>query len=67
MADLKRPARRLTYEDAVDIQGRLLSGEYQFRIAADYDVNQGRIADVKKDRLHPGSYEEALRRQRDGR
>jgi hypothetical protein len=25
-------------------------------------VNQGRIADVKLGRMHPGSYDEALRR-----
>jgi len=41
---------------------RLAAGEIYSRIAARYDVNQARIADVKFGRLHPGSYEEAQRR-----
>lgn len=58
------PCHRLTFEEAVEIQIRLASGEFYSRIAADYDVNQGRIADVKFGRLHPASYEEALRRRK---
>ncbi|TGE01425.1 hypothetical protein EU555_04790 [Methylobacterium nonmethylotrophicum] len=57
-------SHRLTFEEAVDVHSRLLDGEIYSRIAASYDVNQGRIADVKFGRLHPGSYEEALRRRR---
>ncbi|MGN8092271.1 hypothetical protein [Methylobacterium sp. 22177] len=44
------------------MQMRLMAGEMYSRIAAAYDVNQGRIADVKFGRLHPTSYAEAARR-----
>ena len=63
MPNARTPCHRLTYEEAVDIQIRLMRGEMYSRIAADYDVNQGRIADVKFGRLHPGSCDEALRRR----
>jgi hypothetical protein len=56
------PSHRLTFEEAVDVHMRLAAGEIYSRIAARYDVNQGRIADVKFGRSHPGSYEEAQRR-----
>jgi hypothetical protein len=46
---------RLTYDDAVDVWLRYWNGEYQYQIAASYPVNQGRINDVLKDRLHSGS------------
>lgn len=61
---VRTPCYRLTFEDAVTIHLRLMSGEFYSRIAANFDVNQGRIADVKKHRLHPGSYDEALRRRK---
>ncbi|AUQ89386.1 MULTISPECIES: hypothetical protein [Phaeobacter] len=53
--DLRRPSKKLTFSDAVAIWGRILRGEFQNRIAADYDVNPGRISDIKMGRLHPGS------------
>ncbi|MCJ2128034.1 hypothetical protein [Methylobacterium sp. E-045] len=56
------PCHRLTFEEAVQVQLRLMNGEIYSRIAASYDVNQGRIADVKFGRLHLGSYAEAVRR-----
>lgn len=59
----RKPCHRLTYEEAVAIQIRHIDGEFHSRIARDYDINQGRISDIKKGRLHPGSYEEALRRK----
>jgi hypothetical protein len=63
MAKARRtPCHRLTYEEAVQVHLRLMSHEMYSRIAADYDVNQGRIADVKFGRLHLGSYDEAVRR-----
>jgi predicted XRE-type DNA-binding protein len=40
-----------------------MKGEFQSRIAAAFDVNQGRIADVKAGRLHPESLAEAMRRR----
>ena len=55
MNDAKKPTYTLTFEDAVDVWLRHWDGEYQHQIAADYGVNQGRICDVLKGRLHPGS------------
>ena len=60
----RRPSRRLTFEDAVAIWHRLLSGELQSRIAAEYDVNQGRVADIKMGRMFPGSFDVATGRVR---
>ncbi|CAO4192073.1 hypothetical protein LFADAHJC_LOCUS399 [Methylorubrum extorquens] len=58
----RMPCHRLTFEEAVQVHIRLMAGEMYSRTAADYDVNQGRIADVKFVRLHPTSREEAVRR-----
>lgn len=63
LAKARSPSHRLTFNEAVEIQIRLMNDEMYSRIAADYDVNQGRIADVKFGRLHLGSYDEALRRK----
>jgi len=38
----------LTPSDVSIIKARLLKGEYQHRIAADYDLNQGRISEIAK-------------------
>lgn len=46
-------SKRLTLDDAVDILRRRRAGEAYSRIAATHDVNQGRVADVVKGRLHP--------------
>jgi predicted XRE-type DNA-binding protein len=56
---------KLTFEDAVDIWLRTWAGEYQYQIAASYVVNQGRVNDVLKKRLHSGSKQvaEAKKRQ----
>ena len=43
----RRPSRRLTEAEAVKILERLAAGEFQNRIAADYDVNPGRISEIK--------------------
>ena len=61
--NLQKPAYRLTFEDAVDIWLRHWHGEYQHVTAAAYEVNQGRISDVLRGRLHPGS-ERIARRKR---
>ncbi len=37
----------LTFDDAVKIHKRIRTSELQSRIAADYDVNGGRISEVK--------------------
>ena len=42
----RRPSRRLTEADAAIIKTRLRDGEFQNRIAADYDVNSGRISEI---------------------
>ena len=46
----RKPSYRLVFEDAVKIWMRFWDGEYQNRIAADYDVNPGRVNDVVKGR-----------------
>ena len=51
----RRPSRRLSFEDAVEIWPRILSGEFINRIAAAYDVNPGRIVDIKLERRFKGS------------
>jgi hypothetical protein len=58
--DVRRPSKNLTFRQAVEIWQRILQGEFQNRIAADYDVNPGRISDIKMGRLHPGSEVVAL-------
>lgn len=63
MESVRKPSPRLTFEDAVRIWPRILAGEFLNRIAADEDVNPGRIAEIKKGYKFPGSKEEALRRQ----
>ena len=57
MADRRRPqsgnrhpSRRLSAQDAAIIKKRILQGEFLNRIAADYDVNPGRISEIKTGR-----------------
>jgi hypothetical protein len=50
---------KLTFDDAIDIWHRHWDGEFQHRIAAAYDVNQGRINEVLKGHKHAGSREAA--------
>ncbi|MEH2472990.1 putative XRE-type DNA-binding protein [Nitrobacteraceae bacterium AZCC 2161] len=45
----------LTFDDAVDVWLRHWSGEFQHNIAAAHGVNQGRVNEVLKERLHIGS------------
>lgn len=63
---ISSPSHTLTFEEAVEVHLRLAAGEIYSRIAARFDVNQGRVADVKFGRLHPGSGEEAQRRRAAG-
>lgn len=49
----RRPSRRLTEADAIVILSRVYQGEFQNRIAADYDVNPGRISEIKKGKRFP--------------
>ena len=55
----RRPSRRLTSADAAIIKKRLRQGEFQNRIAADFDVNPGRISEIKSGQRF-GSVEPAV-------
>lgn len=55
MSDPKRPSRRLTLADAIYIWRAYLAGAYQHRIAADLDVNPGRVNEVLKGKRYPES------------
>jgi hypothetical protein len=61
MARLRKPSYRLTFNDAVEVWRRYWAGEIQSRIAAFFDVNQGRISEVVNGELHPGSIDAARR------
>lgn len=37
---------KLTPDQVAVIKARILRGEYQHRIAADFDLNQGRISEI---------------------
>jgi len=54
------PSYTLTFDDAVKIWLRHWAGEFQNRIAADFDVNPARVNEVLKERRHLGSREAAL-------
>lgn len=56
------PSKRLSFEDAVKIWPKIWAKEYQNRIAAEYDVNPGRISEIKSKILHSGSYDEAVKK-----
>lgn len=59
------PSRVLTYEDAIEVWLMKWDGWLQSRIAAYFDVNQGRVSEVIHGHLHPGSENDA--RDRKGR
>ena len=61
MKDTRNPSYTLTFNDAVEIHHKIFAGEFQNRIAACYDVNPGRISEIKTGQLHAGSREVALR------
>ncbi len=43
----RKPSRTLTEDEVAIIKRRLLRREFQHRIAADFDVNPGRISEIK--------------------
>lgn len=49
------PSRKLTFHDAIDIWAMHRQGWIQSRIAAKFDVNQGRISEVLSGKSHLGS------------
>ena len=51
----RKPSTKLVFEDAVAIQRRIKDGEFLNRIASDYDVNPGRISEIKTGKLFPDS------------
>lgn len=42
----RQPSKKLTEADAKIIKKRLKNGDMQSRIAADFDVNGGRISEI---------------------
>ena len=52
---IRKPSRKLTFDDAIAIWRRLIAGEFQNRIAADFDVNPGRISEIKTEKAFSGS------------
>lgn len=49
----RRPSRNINIADVPLIKKRILSGEFLNRIAADYDVNPGRISEIKTGQRFP--------------
>lgn len=49
----RRPSPKITAPMVPNIKKRILSGEFLNRIAADYDVNPGRISEIKTGKLFP--------------
>ncbi len=58
-----RPSRRLTLDDAVQIWMMIWDGWLQSRIAAYFDVNAGRISEVKTGKRFPQARQIALERR----
>jgi hypothetical protein len=54
---------RLNFDDAVQVWLRHWNGEYQNRIAANFDVNPGRVNEVLKEHFHSGSREAASKKR----
>lgn len=50
---VRKPSHKLTSDDAAIIKKRLKAGELQSRIAADFDVNGGRIAEINTGKTFP--------------
>ena len=57
--DNRKPSTNLKFKDAVEIQKRIKRGEFLNRIASDFDVNPGRISEIKTGKRFPGSAEAA--------
>lgn len=43
----RKPSPKLQQTDAAIIKRRIIQGEFLNRIAADFDVNPGRISEIK--------------------
>lgn len=55
MPNPRQPSYRLTFEDAQKVWRLHKEGWFNSRIAALFDVNQGRVSEVLNGHLHPGS------------
>jgi len=58
-------SRHLTLNDAVVIWQRRLAGEAQHKIAAVFDVNQGRVSEILAGKRFPAARRLALGTQRE--
>lgn len=47
----RRPSAKLGPNDAAIIKRRIAQGEFLNRIAADFDVNPGRISEIKSGKM----------------
>ncbi|PKP82977.1 MAG: hypothetical protein CVT79_02705 [Alphaproteobacteria bacterium HGW-Alphaproteobacteria-18] len=63
MKEMGKPSRVLTYEDAIEVWLMRWDGWLQSRIAAHFDVNQGRISEVLNGMRHFGSAADAAERR----
>ncbi len=45
--------KQLCSKDIAKIKARILRGDFQHRIAADYDLNQGRISEIATGKRFP--------------
>ena len=46
MSDIRKPSRKLSESEKIEIKKMLEEGHLQSRIAAKYDVNSGRISEI---------------------
>jgi len=59
----RKPSNRLTFDDAVEIWLMHWQGHFQSRIAARFDINQGRVSEVLNGKRWPDSRSEAAERR----
>ena len=52
---IRKPSRKLTFDDAIKVWQMFRSGYFQHRIAAFFDVTPGRISEIIKGKRHIGS------------
>lgn len=52
----KKPSKKLTLDDAIQILKMLEKGYIQSRIAAFFEVNQARISEIKNKRRFPEAH-----------
>ena len=62
MSRYPRVSKELTFEEAVEVHKMIHAGIIQSRIAAHFDVNNGRISEVNTGKIHKGSYDVALKK-----